>query len=203
MLKEIKDKNNFKEILNENKDLLLLVFYTDFSEKSKQALGILASIQEENHEMPLYKVDVSKVKDIHPDYGINMVPAIAVFKNGKISNIIYGSYDKNYYEMILNENDFSYAPSKKPDASTGEIKKQKRVVVYTTPTCSWCGAVKSYLKKNNISFKEIDVARDEKAGQDLMRRSGQSGVPQTEIDGRIIVGFDKPKIDAVLGIKGN
>jgi len=82
-----------------------------------------------------------------------------------------------------------------------EGEKQHRIVVYTSPTCSWCGAVKSYLKKNHIFFREVDISRDIKAGQDLVRRSGQMGVPQTEIDGRIVVGFDKPKLDAILGTK--
>jgi len=55
--------------------------------------------------------------------------------------------------------------------------------------------------KNHIVFREVDISCDEKAAQDLVRRSGQMGVPQTDIDGRIVVGFDKQKLDAILGIR--
>ena len=49
----------------------------------------------------------------------------------------------------------------------------KRVIVFSTPTCSWCKKVKSYLRENKIRFKDVDVSRDAKAAQDMMRKSGQ------------------------------
>jgi len=202
MIKEIENKIDFKKLTKENDNLLNIIFYTDFSEKSKKALETLDLIKNENPEIPLYKVNVSMVKDIHSQFGVNMVPAIAILKEGKLSNIIYGLYDKHYYEILLNNDVFSY--KKEVNSSNkleNEGKKQKKVIVYTSPTCSWCSALKSYLRKNNIRFTEIDVASNEKAGQDLIRRSGQMGVPQTDIDGRIIVGFDKAKLDLILGIK--
>ena len=73
-----------------------------------------------------------------------------------------------------------------------------RVVVFTTPTCSWCKKVKDYLKKNNVRFKEINVARDQQAAKDIVRMTGQRGVPVVLINNRAIVGFDKPKIDALI-----
>ena len=77
----------------------------------------------------------------------------------------------------------------------------KRVIVFTTPTCSYCRTLKGYLKKNRIRFKEVDVSRDMKAAMDMKRKSGQQGVPQTWIDNRPIVGFDRPKIDRMLNLK--
>jgi glutaredoxin 3 len=74
-----------------------------------------------------------------------------------------------------------------------------RVLVFTTPTCSWCTRVKAYLRERKVPFREIDVSRDERAARDLVRRTGQMGVPVVEIDGRPIVGFDKPQIDRLLG----
>ena len=76
-----------------------------------------------------------------------------------------------------------------------------RVLVFTTPTCPWCVRVKKYLRERNVKFREIDVARDAAAARDLVRRTGQMGVPVVEIDGRPIVGFDKPQIDRLLGLK--
>jgi glutaredoxin-like YruB-family protein len=80
--------------------------------------------------------------------------------------------------------------------------KPHRVLVFTTPTCSWCVRVKAYLREQKVTFREVDVARDERAARDLVRRTGQMGVPVVEIDGRPIVGFNKPEIDRLLGLKG-
>jgi glutaredoxin len=56
------------------------------------------------------------------------------------------------------------------------------------------------LRQNRISFTDIDISHDEKAAQNLVRRSGQQGVPQTEINGQIVVGFDQPKLKKLLEI---
>ena len=78
----------------------------------------------------------------------------------------------------------------------------KRVIVFSTPTCSWCRKLKSYLKKNKIRFKDINVAKNQKAAKDMMRKSGQKGVPQMWINNKPIVEFDKNKIDNLLNIGG-
>ncbi len=76
-----------------------------------------------------------------------------------------------------------------------------RVLVFTTPTCPWCQRAKGYLRSQGVSFKEIDVSRDQKAANDLVRRTGRIGVPVIEIDGRPVVGFDQPQIDRLLGLR--
>jgi glutaredoxin-like YruB-family protein len=78
---------------------------------------------------------------------------------------------------------------------------QPTVVVFTTPTCSWCRVVKQHLKKHNIRFKEIDISKDERATRDMVRRTGQQGVPVTLIQNRPIVGFNKQQINRLLDIK--
>jgi glutaredoxin-like YruB-family protein len=75
-----------------------------------------------------------------------------------------------------------------------------RVLVFTTPTCPWCKRAKSYLQSQKVPFKEVDVSRDPRAANDLVRRTGQIGVPVIEIDGRPIVGFDQRRIDRLLGL---
>jgi glutaredoxin 3 len=81
-----------------------------------------------------------------------------------------------------------------------ETKPQPRVIVFSTPTCSFCNMAKKYFREKGIKFKDVDVSRDPVAARDMVRRSGQQGVPVIDIGGKIVVGFDRPKIDKYLGI---
>ena len=74
------------------------------------------------------------------------------------------------------------------------------VTVYTTPTCSWCTAAKDHLSAHSIAFEEVDVAADMQRAREMVEKSGQYGVPVIDIDGEIIVGFDRTRIDSLLGI---
>ncbi|MGQ9600744.1 MAG: Uxx-star family glutaredoxin-like (seleno)protein [Anaerolineae bacterium] len=72
------------------------------------------------------------------------------------------------------------------------------VVVYTTPTCGFCHQAKTYLRQRGISFTEYDVSRDPQAAAEMVRISGQRGVPVLLIDGQVVVGFNQPLIDQLL-----
>ncbi len=76
----------------------------------------------------------------------------------------------------------------------------KNVKVYSTSTCPFCIRAKQFLKDNNIVFENVDVAADEMAAKEMVEKSGQMGVPVLDIEGEIIVGFDKERIKAVLGL---
>ncbi len=78
---------------------------------------------------------------------------------------------------------------------------QPRIIIFTTPTCSFCTMTKKYFRDKGIKYKEVDVSRDAAAARDMVRRSGQMGVPVVDIGGKIVIGFDRPKIDKYLGIK--
>ena len=80
-------------------------------------------------------------------------------------------------------------------------RKQPRVIVFTTPTCSFCRATKQYLRRRGIRFKEVDLTRDPAAARDVVRRTGQQGVPVIYIGSKYVIGFDRPKIDRLLGLK--
>ncbi len=75
------------------------------------------------------------------------------------------------------------------------------VKVYTTSTCHWCTKVKEFLKKNNIEFKDINVAENVEAAQEMVHKSGQMGVPVIEVGKEILVGFNEPKLKEVLNLK--
>ncbi|MCM8789469.1 MAG: glutaredoxin family protein [Candidatus Omnitrophica bacterium] len=76
----------------------------------------------------------------------------------------------------------------------------KNVKVYSTPTCPWCARTKQFLRENNISYQDLDVSSNQQAAAEMVKISGQLGVPVLDIDGEIIVGFDKEKIRKALGI---
>ncbi|HZC30375.1 MAG TPA: glutaredoxin domain-containing protein [Gaiellaceae bacterium] len=78
--------------------------------------------------------------------------------------------------------------------------RQPRVLVFTTQTCPWCVRVKQYLRERQVPFREIDVSRSASAARDLVRKTGRTGVPVVEIDGKPIVGFDRGRIDKLLGL---
>jgi len=75
---------------------------------------------------------------------------------------------------------------------------EHKVKVYSTKTCPWCHKTKEFLKEKNVKFEDIDVGADQKAANEMVEKSGQMGVPVTDIDGKIIVGFDKEAIEKAL-----
>jgi len=75
------------------------------------------------------------------------------------------------------------------------------VKIFTTPTCSICFALKEFLKEHNVEFEEVDISSDKIAREEIIKRTGQMGVPVIEINNEIIVGFNKKRISELLGIK--
>jgi glutaredoxin-like YruB-family protein len=84
---------------------------------------------------------------------------------------------------------------------SADEKPAKNVTVFTTPTCSWCTTLKRHLDAHQIRYREVDVSKDQKAAEAMVRRSGQQGVPQTDINGQMIVGFDRERINRLLDIR--
>jgi glutaredoxin-like YruB-family protein len=76
----------------------------------------------------------------------------------------------------------------------------KKVKVYSTPTCPFCIMAKKFLKDNNIEFEDIDVSRNIKAAREMVEKTGQMGVPVIEIDGEFVIGFNREKIKQLLNL---
>lgn len=79
-------------------------------------------------------------------------------------------------------------------------KGKNRVIVYSTTTCPFCDMVKDYLKAKSVEFTEYNVAEDKEKAKEMYSKSSQLGVPVVDINGTIIIGFDKPAIDHALGL---
>ena len=189
--------NSFQELqqkIGKEKRSFLLI-YKQGSDQSDTAYKNLAEAAGKVADIGIFTADVNRVRDIHPEYSITSAPSLLEFKGNDFKNAYKGAHDPGYY-INLFENAVYVARAEKAG------KTVKQVTVYSTPACSWCGTLKSYLNKNKIRYQEIDVSRDESAAQEMVRKSGQQGVPQTLIGGEMVVGFDKAKINRLLEIEG-
>jgi glutaredoxin-like YruB-family protein len=190
-MKEIHSYQELLPIIKSTQKAYLLL-YKPGSEPNECALENIRMASESVDEVVILSADVSKVRDIHVHYPVNSVPSLLVFDKGKFQNVIKGCNENRYYKTLFEDAAFAMF--------TSEDKPSRSVTVYTTPTCPWCTTVKNYLRQNRIAYHEVDVSRDQRAAEELVGKSGQQGVPQTEIDGTIVVGYDKKRLDDLLEI---
>ncbi|HOH46926.1 MAG TPA: glutaredoxin domain-containing protein [Candidatus Cloacimonadota bacterium] len=73
-----------------------------------------------------------------------------------------------------------------------------KIIVFSTPTCAWCKKLKDYLRQNGFTYRDVDVSKDDTGLRDMIRKTGQQGVPQLWINNQPVVGFDRAKIDRLL-----
>ena len=170
-----------------------VLLYKKGSETSECSYKNIEHAINEGVNVNIVAADVTKVRDIHVAYDVKSVPTLLVFQGDKFEKTVKGCNDDGYYKSLFESSLFSAS-------GANDEMPQKRVTVYSTPTCSWCTTLKTHLKKNGIRYSEIDVSKDQNAAEAMRRRSGQQGVPQTDIGGEMIVGFDKNKINSLLGI---
>ncbi len=76
-----------------------------------------------------------------------------------------------------------------------------KVQIYTTPTCGFCKLTKQFFKENNVKYDEKDVTINQTWQDEMIKRSGQMGVPVIDIDGQLVIGFDRDKLAKLLKIK--
>ena len=194
---KVNEINSHTELLKEleNSKNAYLLLHKKGSDQSDCAIETLAGVDLESDDIKVLSADVSKVRDIHGNYGIKSVPTVVEFEQGQFKNVLKGCLDANYYKAYF-ENIIFELKAKASD------RPSKNVTLYTTPTCPWCTTVKNFLRKNGVRYSEVDVASDQSAAQAMVGKSGQQGVPQTEINGEMVIGFDKAKINRLLEIQG-
>ncbi len=191
-LQEIHSHEAMLRILDEKKKNYVLLYKRNSETSECSYKNILLAV-EKVKDVNVAAADVTSVRDIHTNYSVTSAPSLLVFEGKQFSKIIKGCNDPDYYIGLFEDSLYTAV-------AQGEEKPQKRVTVYSTPSCSWCNTLKTHLKKNGVRFRDIDVSKDQKAAEAMVARSGQQGVPQTDINGEIIVGFDKNRINTLLGI---
>ena len=191
MLKQINSYNELITNIDDAKKAYLLL-YKNNSTISNCAFNNIEQAVKKNNKFLILTADVTTVRDIHDKYSITSVPSLLKFENGEFKNVVKGCNDSNFYKSLFDENIFS--------ASNENVVPQKRVVVYSTPTCSYCSQLKKYFDQHNIKYRNIDVSNDQRAAEQMVKKSGQQGVPQTNINGQVVIGFDRLKINRLLNI---
>ena len=192
-MKEVFSLKELQGVLSPDKKNYLLLFKKG-SEASDCSFEAVRQAALKTNDVDVFVADVNVVRDIHGFYNITSAPSLLEFEGKQFVKTTKGCNDAAYYVSLFENEIFT---AKSDEAG----KTQKRVTVYSTPTCSWCNTLKTHLKKNGIRFTDIDVSKDQKAAESMVRRSGQQGVPQTDISGEMIVGFDKTRINTLLGIQ--
>lgn len=193
MMKQIHSIGQLTDELKNN-SLVYLLLAKIGSDQSDCALNNFMDASNDLSGVMLLWADVNQVRDIHPRYEVTTVPSLLEFRNGEMSNVIKGCHRPEQFKAIFENTIFV-------PASADVQKPVRSVTVYTTPTCSWCTTLKRHLDVHQVRYREVDVSKDQKAAEAMMRKSGQQGVPQTEINGQMIVGFDRDKINRLLDIK--
>lgn len=174
----------------------VVAFFNEASSASRRARPELEAFCAAHPEVEVFAVDTAVVRDVHGRLGVTAVPTVAVVEAGAVTQRLVGMNTAQAYATAL------LGPGIALDGRSagGGDKAAHRVTVYTGPTCVWCTRVKAYLDDKRVRFKEIDVSRDPRVAQQLVQKTGQTGVPQLDIDGTWIVGFDKARIDKLLGL---
>lgn len=177
--------------LSKNKRSYVLL-YKSGSESSDCAFKHFTEAASQVDGPACFAVDVSTVRDVHTVYGVTTVPSMLEFNQTDMIHITKGCHEVDFFKNLFNNAVFV--------ANAPEGKSYKSVTVYSTPTCVYCNNLKAYLRKNNYPYRDVDVSKDTRAAEEMQRRTGQQGVPQTDINGQMIVGFDKKRIDELLGL---
>jgi len=193
MLEWIKDRDHLRTAQQEHGEFLVLAFWGKFSDAAQRARAELEEFSREQDDVPVYMVDVEKLRGLHKEFDVKRVPTVLAVEKGKVTKFIEGVQSARFYAVHLSGAAASRA------SATGQATV-RRVTVYSGPGCPACGQLKTYLRRHGVAFREVDISRDPRAADTIARRSGMMAVPQTDINGRLVVGFDRARLDSLLGI---
>ena len=194
MLDWIRDRDDLRRARQEHGDFLVLAFWGRFSDAAERALAELEAFSRQEESAPVYVVDVQEVPGLHKEFAVERVPTVLAIEKGKVTRSVEGVQSARFYAVH-----FAGAAASRTGSTGGAAART--VVVYTGQGCPACGQLKTYLRRRGVGFREVDVSRDPQAAERIARRSGRMAVPQTDINGRLVVGFDRTTLDRLLGLQ--
>lgn len=189
---QVNSKNFTDEVMN-FKGAVVADFYAEWCGPCKMLSPLMDQMSKENKDsnVKFVKINVDQEQELAGQYGVMSIPTVIFFKDGKKVSQRVGVSQKNEYEDSIKKA-LSHVSTAK--GTGGKVK------VFSTPTCPYCHMAKAYLKDKKISFEDIDVSADQTQARAMVEKSGEMGVPQLWIGDQIVIGFNKPVIDELLGL---
>ena len=186
---------NFKEEVSNFKGAIVADFYADWCGPCKMLSPLMEqmSIDNKDSNVKFIKINVDQEQELAGEYGVMSIPTVIFFKDGKKVSQRVGVSQKSEYEDSIKKT-LSHVPVAVAKGTGGKVK------VFSTPTCPYCHMAKAYLKDKKIEFEDIDVSQDQNQARAMVEKSGEMGVPQLWINDEVVIGFNKPVIDQLLGL---
>ncbi len=195
---------NFSQVVETSKGVTLVDFWAPWCMPCRLVGPTIERLAEEYHgKVTVGKLNVDEHPAVAQRYHIRGIPTVGIFREGKLISQLVGVRPEQVYRKALQSALEPVGARGTGVATPGSARagsSTHQVTVFSTPTCPWCSRLKAYLKEKQIAFKDVDVSRDTAAAQEMVRRSGQMGVPQAWINGQVVVGFDRKRVDALLGL---
>lgn len=193
-LPSIQHEQELEQILASDNEVLL-AFLIEDNRGSASARQALEQAVHSNPDGHAYVIDAKTVRNAATRFGVRAVPTVLRVKQGHTVDKLVGPQSPATYAALL-------APTARVRSkATDSVPKSPPVKLYVTNSCPWCRRLESYLDQHQVRYTKVNVENDPSAAQAMQRKSGQLGVPQAEIGGQMVVGFDKAKIDRLLSIK--
>lgn len=189
---QVNSKNFVDEVTN-FKGAVVADFYAEWCGPCKMLSPLMDQMSKENKDsnVKFVKINVDQEQELAGQYGVMSIPTVIFFKDGKKVSQRVGVSQKNEYEDSIKKT-LSHVSAAK--GVGGKIK------VFSTPTCPYCHMAKAYLKDKKVEFEDIDVSQDQSQARAMVEKSGEMGVPQLWINDEVVIGFNKPVIDQLLGL---
>lgn len=200
--------NTFAQLVEKSKGVVLVDFWAAWCIPCRLVGPTIERLANQfEGRVTVAKLNVDENMSIATRYHINSIPTVGIFRDGKLINQMVGVRPERAYRKALEDAlELSTTTTTTSAGKTEKAEKAKTgpashsVTVFSTPTCPWCARLKAYLREKRVPFKDVDVSRDTRAAEQMVQRSGQMGVPQAWIDGQVVVGFDRKRVDTLLGL---
>lgn len=176
--------------LGSNKEFIL-AFLAEDSQSSKVARESLVEALSTHPDSRAFTVDVRSVRNVAARYQVTAAPTVVRVNGCRILERLVGPQTPAAYAALMK-------PAVPVKAATNAGSKQPPVKVYVTNGCPWCRKLENYLDRYRVTYTKVNVETDPASAHEMTKKSGQRGVPQSDIGGTMVVGFDVARISKLL-----